>query len=87
MKLDYTGLRVIGVMLFGDHVHGGMIVRWEAPRIGFGELTIHVRDGKAHSSDDYLGEDATVEAYTERMSREFCKAVMAALVDHWVVME
>lgn len=51
--------------------NGGMDIHWSTVSAGFGRLTIHItKDGK-------------LKAETEGMSKEFCKAVFAKLVDSW----
>jgi hypothetical protein len=51
-----------------DQEPGGFVISWSAKGIGFGELTVGM-DGQVITVDD------------ECMSREFCDAVMAKLLD------
>ena len=50
---------------------GGFEVSWSTVSAGFGSLTVFIdRDGK-------------LRADTETMGKEFCKSVLAKLVDSW----
>ena len=71
MNPKYEGLEVGDVLM---HANGkGFSVEWDAPKIGFGELTV------------WLGEDGKLHVDTECMSNEFVALVLSKLVDFMVV--
>ena len=66
----YEGLQVYDVERSAS---GGITIRWDAPRIGFGELYI------------FWGEDGKLHIDTECMSDEFVSRVLALLPPFMVV--
>ena len=70
-KLDYSGLEVTDVELFNGG--SGVTIKWDAPHVGFGELTI------------WGGSDGKLHADTECMSNEFVALVLSKLPEFMVV--
>ena len=66
----YEGLQVYEVERSAS---GGITIRWDAPRIGFGELYI------------FWGEDGKLHIDTESMSDAFVSRVLALLPPFMVV--
>ena len=56
---------------FGNQ--GGVELRWQSVSAGWGSLTI------------YVGDDGKLHADTEAMGPNFCKSVLAKLVDDMIV--
>lgn len=72
-KADFTIVEAEVDSFWGPYEsnNGGLDIHWSTVSAGFGRLTVHItKDGK-------------LKAETEGMGKEFCKAVLAKLVDNW----
>ena len=70
MNPKYEGLIVDGVTV--GRSGKSFCIKWDAPKIGFGEVTV------------VLGDDGKLHVYTECMSDEFVSLVMSKMVEHMV---
>lgn len=59
-----------GNIEFAPDERGGFVVQWSEPSIGFGELTVVMK------------EDGSIEIDDECSSREFIEAILLALLKH-----
>jgi len=67
----YEGLEVTNVSIHADFK--GFTISWDAPRIGFGDLTI------------WIGDDKKLHVDTECMSNKFVSLVLSKLPAFMVV--
>ncbi len=73
-KPDFTVVEA-AVSFWGPHHEGGrgnqggVEIAWATASAGFGSLTL------------YLGDDGNLKVDSERMGKDFCKAVLAKLID------
>lgn len=71
MNPKYEGLEVSGVSIHEDN--RGFSIEWDAPKLGFGEVTI------------WIGNDAKLHIDTECMSNEFVALVLSKIVPFMIV--
>ncbi len=73
---DFTVVDAIITGFWGpwEKNQGGMEISWGTVSAGFGTLVLYIKDGKLHAD-------------TERMGKDFCKEVLAKLVDDMEVDE
>ncbi len=63
-----------GKILMANDERGGFRVQWTADEVGFGELAF------------IMNEDGSIEIDDEAMSREFCQAVLLAVLQQGMTM-
>lgn len=68
MNPKYEGLEVYDVNIHRNPMSKGFTIKWDAPKLGFGEITI------------WIGDDEKLHVDTECMSNEFVALVLSKIV-------
>ena len=71
MNPKYDGIKISSVTIHEDNK--GFTIDWDAPKLGFGKVTI------------WIGNDAKLHIDTECMSKEFVALVLSKIVPFMIV--